>query len=284
MAVGTSVRGADSIAISASAVRHYVRPVDDKGQPKPETYVFMEGVNMGGSTVDGSAKRLTFDQITRMLAVNLAKQNYFPTRDVPAANLVIRVYWGTTITYEDPQKQETTEALNSALQTYRDTIASTGGGIADPGDINQSLQQMSTSGMTRAGAVNRNATLLGYKPFLERERAKPVVSATEETLDGELNEERYFVVLIAYDYQRLRQEKKGRPLWVTRLSIRSPGNNFTEAMPALALAGADVFGKQIDGLVRVKKTTKSATVKLDDLKFLEDVKVVPDPEKPPRAK
>jgi hypothetical protein len=128
--------------------------------------------------------------------------------------------------------------------------------------------------MSAAYAVDRNAALLGYQGTLERERAKPVVTTTEMSLSNELNEERYFVVLIAYDYQHLRREKKATPLWITRLSIRSPGNNFTEAMPTLAMAGADAFGKQIDGLVRVKATAADANVKLEELKFLGDVKVI----------
>ena len=279
---GLSAWGADAVTISASAIRGYERPLDVDGKPLPETYVFMEGLDLAGTTADGSSKQMGFDQIIRVLAVNLAKQNYFPTRDVPAANLVIRVYWGTTTVYEDPLKELSTEALNAAMQEYRNTIGAPAGAlgeagtIADAGAINQNLRESWTSQMSAAAAVDRNAALLGYQGTLERERAKPVVTTTEMSLSNELNEERYFVVLVAYDYQRLKQEKKGKPLWITRLSIRSPGNNFTEAMPALAVAGADVFGKQIDGLVRVRANVADAQVKLDDLKFLGDVKVIDD--------
>jgi hypothetical protein len=274
---------ASSVAISASAIPTYVRPLDAGGQPLPETYVFMEGLDLAGTTADSSTKKMTFDQITRVLAVSLAKQNYFPTRDVPSAKLIIRVYWGTTVVYEDPLKQLTVEGLNSAMQTYRDTVAASGNSIADPGNINQSLQQMGTSQMSTASAVDRNAALLGYQGALEEERRRPFVTTTEMSLTGELTEERYFVVLIAYDYQHLRQKKKATPLWITRLSIRSPGNNFTEAMPTLAVAGANAFGKQLDGLVRVKASAAEANVKLDELKFLGDVKA-DNPKSPPGAK
>jgi hypothetical protein len=259
---------ASSVAISATAVPTYTRPVDVSGQPLPETYVFTEGLDLAGTTADSSTKKVTFDQITRALAVSLAKQNYFPTRDVPAAKLIIRVYWGTTVVYEDPLKQLTIEGLNAGMQTYRDTIAASGGSIADPGDINQSLQQMGTSQLSSAHAVDRNAALLGYQGALEEERRRPFVTTAEMSLTGELNEVRYFVILIAYDYQHLRAKKKATPLWITRLSIRAPGNNFTEAMPTLAVAGANAFGKQLDGLVRMKASAVNANVKLDELKFL----------------
>jgi len=270
--------GASAVAVSASAIPAYVRATDAKGQPLPQTYVFTEGLELAGTTADGSTKKIHFDELTRTLAVSLAKQNYFPTRDVPAADIVIRVYWGTTVVYEDPVKQLTVESLNSAMQTYRNNYGAPMGAfgepgtIADPGDINQNLQQLNTSQMSAAMAIDRNAALLGYQGALEQERRKPVVTATETSLTGELTEERYFVVLIAYDYQHLREKKKATPLWITRLSIRAPGNNFAEAMPILALAGADAYGKQLDGLVRVRASTTEARVKLDELKFLGEVK------------
>src|SRR5688572_30235177 len=80
-AVGSAdLRAAASVAISASAIPAYVRPTDASGQPLPETYVFMEGLDLAGASADSSAKKVSFDQITRTLAVSLAKQNYFPTK------------------------------------------------------------------------------------------------------------------------------------------------------------------------------------------------------------
>jgi len=256
----------DSIAISATSAPGYIRGQDAQGKPLPETYIFMEGQFMGGNAKDLSQRTMTFADITKMLAVNLAKQSYYPTRDTAAANIIIRVYWGTTTIYEDPQKELSTDALNASLQSY--TAAVQADGIADAGELNSALDRLATGQNSAAAAVERNAALLGYQRSLEEERAKPTATAREMTMSVELNEERYFVVLMAYDYQFMLREKKPKLLWVTRLSMRSPGHNFTEALPALAVAGSEVFGRSTDGLQRVKINDRQVEVRMGELKVL----------------
>jgi len=268
----------DAIVVSATAESAYVRPVDGSGRPAPETYVFMEGAHLGGGVADGSEKQVSFDTITRVLAANLVKQNYFPTRDLAGAKLLLRVYWGTTQIHEDPQKQLNTEALNSALTQYRSdigaiTVASNIDmgtiGIADPSRINELLLTDRMDQDSVNTTVARNAILLGYRRSLDKLSEHVVPTAEEETLRGELNEERYFVVVMAYDLEQMRREKKPRLLWITRLSIRSPGNNFTEALPALALAGAGSYGRNQGDLQRVKvRSLPGGEVTMPDVKLL----------------
>lgn len=208
----------DAVTISAVAAPDYVRVLAGDGKLAPETYVFNEGDFFGGTAVDGSLGRMTFNDITRVLAVNLAAQEYYPTKDVAAANLLIRVFWGTTTVYD---------------------------------------------------AILRNAALLGYRRPLDRLNHRINLTPEELQLRTELNEDRYFVVLVAYDYQLMRREKKSRILWITRLSIRGPGNNFTEALPALALAGAQAFGRNLDDLERIKvRDLPGGEVILGDLKVI----------------
>ena len=266
----------ESIAISATARSTYVRPVDAEGKPQRETYIFTEGHYMGGPTIDSSESKIKFADVTRSLLPSLAKQNYFPTSDVPSANILIMVHWGTTVTYEDPQKTYAAEALNGALTKYNQGIADVG--IADAGDVNAALEMQTSAQSGAAGAIERNAALLGYKRSLDKERRKIMPSPEELTMNLDLNEERYFVVLMAYDYQYMKKEHRPRLLWVTRLSVRSPGNNFTEALPALALAGSDAFGRQLDGLVRVKVPVQRGQVTLREMQILGTV------ENPPPAK
>lgn len=66
----------------------------------------------------------------------------------------------------------------------------------------------------------------------------------------------------------MRREKKPKLLWVTRLSMRGPGNNFTEALPALALAGAEVYGRSLPDLQRVRVNERKVEVIMSDLKVL----------------
>src|SRR5688572_16921499 len=84
---------ASLVSVNATAISQYVRPVDVRGQPRAESYVFTEGKYFGGRTLDTSLKRTGFEEIIRVLAPALAKQNYFPTKEVPAANLLLMVHW-----------------------------------------------------------------------------------------------------------------------------------------------------------------------------------------------
>lgn len=262
----------DAIVISATAKREYVRPLDAAGRPLPETYVFMEGEHMGGSTADSSEARVTFTDITRVLAANLIKQNYVPTRDVGSAKLLIRVYWGTTLVFEDPQKLQDMDRLNAAVTSFRNTVQENG--IADPGELNSVLRDAAGDQMNTEAIIVRNAAILGYTRSLNKLTSRVTPGTEEQTLRADLNEERYFVVLLAYDYEQLRAKKKSPLLWVTRLSIRSPGNNFTEALPLLALAGAESYGRNQDELQRVKvRSLPGGDVKMPAVEVLGTVSV-----------
>lgn len=257
----------DAVALSATSAPGYIRPTDERGRPRPESYVFYEGTYLPGNTVDPSLERMTFGDLTKVLAVNLARQEYYPTKDPATADLFIRVFWGATQVYDDPQKAFSIDGLNAALGDYRATYEATE--TADPGDINAAMEQIGAGQEAAETALMRNAALLGYRRSLDRLGRAPLASPEEVTLRTELSEERYFVVLMAYDQQFMRRTKKPRLLWVTRLSLRGPGNNFTEALPALAQAGAQVYGRSLDGLERIKvRDLPHGEVTLGELKVI----------------
>ena len=276
VAAGLGARQNESVAISAMATPTYVRPTAADGKPQPESYVFSEGKFIGSPTVDVGQGRVTFADITKLLAPDLAKQNYFPATQVPTADILLMVHWGTTTTFVDPMRDIQMERTNEALSDYSANADSAGN--ADPGALNAAIADQKNASGSALGAIARNAALLGYQPTLAKEQGKIFSSAEEQTMNEELNEERYFIILIAYDFQAMQKEHKTRRLWTTRLSVRSPGNKFTEALPMLARAGGDVFGRQIDGLVRVKIPAQGGNVKLHEMKILGTV------ENPPAAK
>jgi hypothetical protein len=268
LAVGGSISAAeDAVVISSTAGPEYVRPLDANGKPQPETYIFAEGKYMGGSTADAGERKVTFTDITQLLAVSLTKQNYFPTKDAASANILIRIFWGTTLIYEDPERERNIEAVNSALGAMQQEVAS--GGVADPGPMRAAQAAQELQANSVEGALNRNAALLGYKRFLDKEGRKMMASVEEQTMRMELSEDRYFVVLMAYDYQYMLKEKRPKLLWLTRLSIRGPGNNFLEAFPALTAAGAQVYGQNLTEMKRVKVSElPSGKVKMGDIQVL----------------
>ncbi len=253
------------ITASAIAGSDYQRPKDATGAPRPESYVFSEGKFFEGTTVDRGLEKATFTGITHTLAASLSKQNYFPAADMASAQLLIMVHWGTTTVYEDPQKDINQQNLNDAISSYNASVDATG--KADPSQLNMALGNKETAQESTMGAINRNAVLLGYAHHLEKARKESQPTTEEITMSNELNEERYFVILMAYDNQLRQKEHKSRVLWITRLSVRSPGNNFTEALPALAKVGSEVFGQQLDDLVRVKASMNPGKVTLGETQF-----------------
>lgn len=255
------------MAASATAVPGYVRPSNEAGQPRPESYVFAEGRFFDGSSVDRSLTHTTFADITRVLATGLAKQNYYPAEDVDSAQLVILVHWGTTTVYEDPNRIETVANLHAAASAYQEAYSASGG-IADASALNAALMNSEMDAQLHASAEARNASLLGYRSSLEKEERNMMMSSDEMSMRFDLAQERYFVILMAYDNQLRMREKQSKVLWITRLSIRSIGNDFTEALANLSNVGSDVFGKQVDTLLRVDPAAPRGTVTLGELKVI----------------
>jgi hypothetical protein len=77
---------AESIAISSTAAPDYVRPLDAKGRPKPETYIFFQRNFMSGATHAAAQAQTTFADVTPLLAGKLTKQSYYPTKDIPSVH------------------------------------------------------------------------------------------------------------------------------------------------------------------------------------------------------
>lgn len=266
--------GGNAIVVSATAVPAYVRPSDAAGRPRVESYVFGQGRFFGGTWADRGLAQVSFDQLTKLLAPSLAKQNYLPTRDATTADLLLMVHWGVTQAFRDPMGETTVERLNSAANDYR-AAAANNNGDADPGALNALLADQAGAGQSAQQAIARNAALLGYKPTLEQAQRRIFVSTEEQTMNQELNEERYFIVVLAYDYAFMRKEHRSRLLWATRISLRSVGNRFELAAPALAQAGAGVYGRNVDGLLRVDAPDRSGRVELGELKVLGEAETTP---------
>lgn len=84
-----------------------------------------------------------------------------------------------------------------------------------------------------------------------------------------LKEPRYFVVLMAYDYQRFMKQGETVVLWSTRYNIRSAGQNFDAAIKDMNLVASDYFGKNFDKLTRKRSDDKSA-VEIGEIELIEN--------------
>ena len=241
----------------------YERERMNSGQFVQETYVFGEGDFDGAAGADPSFGRLTFMDIARMLREPLADQNYVNSLDPEATDILIMVHWGST-------RVDTNLAFGGAAG-YRETNytsddgpgSSTSGSAAGsgsngrsaPGNIETYLAMAKIHDEQRTQSIRLNAKKLGfYEEILETAHYPDWHSMYEqrrELLD-EIEDPRYFVVLLAYDFQELYKNKEKKLLWETRFSLRSRGQWFDVALPSMAKYASQYFGQTTKGLNRAR--------------------------------
>jgi hypothetical protein len=241
-------------AVNSRVSSDYVRVRLPDGKFKPEFYVFGPGGKWGGEIKDASADKLQFIDVARVIAGPLAGRNYLPAKDPAGTKLLIMVYWGTTSV---PQPYDESFAYEH-LQEAQSQISAAG---SKPSDAN--LSQMSSALVMldmdnhQRDLINfKNAAMLGYdEPGLVGTEKGSYVRGTAFGIDRddlvtELEENRYFVVLMAYDFQILWKQKKHKLLWETRFSVNERHNQFNQALPYMAQNASQYFGQPSNGLVR----------------------------------
>jgi hypothetical protein len=116
----------------------------------------------------------------------------------------------------------------------------------------------------------KNAMLLGYDSELNAlagaEQAPTAMKVRRDDLIAEVEEDRYFIVLMAYDFDALWKHKKHKLLWVSRFSVRSRGTNFNEVLPAMVDQASEYFGQNTQGLLR--KALPEGRVEIGEVKSL----------------
>jgi hypothetical protein len=296
--------GVDGVtAVSAKVSKDYVRARNPDGSVQPETYAFGEGGKWAGEISDLSIDKLHFIDVARVIAAPLASQRYLPARDPATTRLLIMVYWGTTavppptstsVAYSNlsdiQNKIAQSQGLARAIAATQNAAA--GGKGYHPADGNAGasdaqLDQLS-SAMTLLNIENRardrtdfkNALMLGYDSpgLIGTERGAYVrgtaLSVDRDDLYQEIEENRYFVVLMAYDFQVLWKEKQHKLLWETRFSVGERRNQFDKALPVMAQYASQYFGQSSNGLVRTRVPEGSVEVKDPTL-----IELMPEPKK-----
>jgi hypothetical protein len=241
--------------------------------------VFAQGKFFGGYLRDTTLERTRFMEIAHDLAPDLARQSYYPAPDSRNADLLIVVHWGITSIEEDPTNgQLDFDKLQKDGMAYN--AATSKGTISDPGYFLSDLDVIQVKSAGTGSAQSDNAQLLGYAAELQREEYRSSATPSGMTemdrrLREELADERYFVILMAYDMGALKQGRKGvRPklLWSTHFSVRAIGTNFTTALPAMSKVASNFFGHQVDGLLIDARKVPEGRVELGEPKAIDDKK------------
>ena len=268
----TRAAAEEVIAISSKVSNGYARKMLPDGAFRVETYAFGKGDDWGGARVDASMDKLDFMDVARTIAVPLADRNYLPSHDAYTTNLLIMVYWGTT---RAPEYSTHSNALrmadlanreqNQAAMATNHALGEQGKPAGNPGDVKVAkLEQASADADMRAAleglqaedqrredADAKTVALLGYDSWwLKTEQASgggERAFRKKDMLD-EIEEDRYFVVLMAYDFQNMMNKKKPKLLWEAHISIREHSNEFDKRLPGMIAEASKYFGRDSGGL------------------------------------
>ena len=260
------------VAVYAAVSPAYQRTALAGGVFKPETYAFGEGGDWGGPMKDLSIDELRFADIAHILAPTLAEQRYLPAdpKEPDQTKLLIMVYWGTTSgtadTASSPEYQiaQSLERLNPAAMAP--PMQASGAKVPSSGEQQQraALDAARASALAQADLMismaNRardrknaeNAMLVGYLPELQRTDGYQgtALGFIRRDLVDDVEESRYFVVLLAYDFQLLWKQKQRKLLWEARFSIPERRNDFHQALAAMAREASRYYGQDSHGLIR----------------------------------
>ena len=213
----------ESVMVYSENFNGYKRVRLADGRIKPETFAFGEGQRFDSFVANNEANELPFRRVIGTLAGPLAKRGYVPTPDADHADLLILVYWGVT-------------------QGTRDLLPPISG--------------MSSGGQSWYSVTGLhgsqdyfNARLLGYAGKLQFAQDVFWSSIAQDIYD-EIQENRYFVILQAFDFQLLRREHRQKLLWETRFSIGEQGNDFGEELAGMTQRASQFFGNGTGRLVR----------------------------------
>ena len=265
------------VAVYSAVSPAYARTKLPDGSFKPETYAFGEGGSWGGALSDPTMDKLRFLDIAHMIAPALAGKNYRSSADPRQTELLVMVYWGTTAGANDNGGASSSPLYQNAHAMIPPPLPpkpkppsggrdAGSGSLAGTGEqqernflevINQSaLAQvdmlMHIANRQRDQLNMDNAKVLGYLPDLVKMvdyKGSPRNFRRQELLD-DVEENRYFVVLLAYDFQTLWQHKQRKILWEIRYSIRERGNDFSRDLAGMSQYASRYFGQDSDGLIR----------------------------------
>jgi hypothetical protein len=252
-------------AVFSQVAKDYQRKQNPDGSFQPEYYLFSFGGQVDRTTTDVTVDHIRSGDFVDLLRRHLAAQNYLLAPDGKSAQLLLRVNWGKTVPFSGGVDGTTaTDDVASALTTM-----SSFGGIDDDGFVSQEEASGAAdaaaeleSAMIMIQAENRrrdlanqfNAGLLGYRGEMNEWVGSPaLLSAGGNRLDdlrGDIEEARYYLLVFAFDFRSVAEKHEPRLRWVTRISIRAPGQRFDENLETMVTRAARYFGRDSKGLVR----------------------------------
>lgn len=259
---------AELTVVSSTVHNGYEREKLPDGSLKPIRYAFGEGTCDIGGFADASLERLNFRQLIRVLSAPLAQQGFHPSRNANEVDQLIVVHWGRTAGWDGGagygNAYGTLNRAHAAMTAAFPTNPSkkpepnappttaNGGTPGAASEFDTMMTMLRMQDDARAQMNAQNAQLLGYYDTLKRLPAHwgNLGNPDRNDLIEEIEDDRYYVILAAYDFQVAKKEQKPKVLWVTRFSLQARGANFDETVDRMVRAAAAYFGRATNGLHR----------------------------------
>ena len=302
LAAGLLVCGATALASNDRIVtavfsrvsNGYERPKAADGSPKREYYALANGTFSPGATADGSIDKVKFPQVAGLVAQFLAAHNYYLAPDAKSADFLLLISWGKTLPFSDSAYRANGDAFygtvnraSTSTKTVRaaEAAAAHGGpstrGVDGSASKERMLQQADQEALdgemfqmkmfedARRDADEYNARLLGYVDEINR-RDTPSrfagAGTSYQDLISDIENERYYIVVSAYDFKTAVNTGKRKLLWATRVSIQAEGNKFNEAAAYMMAKASKYFGQNSGRLVQ--EYEREGKVTLGELKVI----------------
>ena len=228
---------------------------------KIQTYHLMEGKYFGGNTDDRSMNGVTFMDIAENLAANLQRQGFYSEKDNDLGDLLIIVNYGATdydASYQELMGIDSLDDLGFGADTEGlDEFEAADAFAAD-------FENMQA--MNEAGRMDKiyKAKLLGMEELFNDSATTQQVFEFEDMV----NEERYFIYLVAFDLPSYRKGEK-KVMWTTRYSMRAIGQPFDEAIAELNTVASHFFGMNMKGMQN-RRASDEFEVQMGDIEVIGD--------------
>ena len=243
------LQGANRVFVKAESLEEYLVERARDPARKNQTYQFMKGQYNPGNRLDPSMDNISFEGIAYDLALQLRKQDFYPEPELGKSDLLIVVHYGATDDTYQPFRYD-------GLNDYDFDIFDELGNYRRP----RGLEGLTNMELVHIRDRSYRSKLLGMDFDKTWAWDKRLLSRLS-------SEARYYVVLFAYDFQRL-QQGDIRLLWRTRYSVRAIGQSFEVAIQDMNRIASDFMGKNIKGFVQ-KRVDDTSVVSFGDIEVID---------------
>lgn len=232
-------KGETRVLVDSFAEKSYLKKKDAGESARRETYHMVEGKSHGGVIRDSSLREVAFIEVAEGLARELETRNYFPAQAKEEGDFVIIVHRGITRIEADWDELFPVDDSEEAAEESDE----------EEEELTNPETYLREEGFSNA--EQDNAQLIGFDRALQRRGLMP---QDELELQEMLRSERYFLVLMAFDWQKMQKTGEKKLLWSTRFSMDAIGVGFDDAHFALSRGAANYFGTNLDGKLGKTKT------------------------------